>query len=75
MTIRPLRKATILVTLVIVTDDFEVYLVDLDSIKPLETKSQKCKSHQDCLDDFDERLWVPNSLNHKISWNCREEGI
>ena len=56
----------------IVTDDFEVYFIDLDSIKPLETKPQSCRSHQDCLQDFDERLWVPNSLNHKISWNCRE---
>ena len=56
----------------VVTDDFEVYLIDLDSIKPLETKPRSCKSHQDCLEDFDERLWVPNSLNHKISWNCRE---
>ena len=56
----------------IITDDFEVYLIDLDSIKSLETEPRSCKSHQDCLQDFDERLWVPNSLNHKISWNCRE---
>jgi len=56
----------------IVTNDFQVYLIDLDSIKPLEKESRKCKSHQECLEDFDERLWVPNSLNHKISWNCRE---
>ena len=32
----------------IVTDDFEVYLVDLDSIKSLETNLRHCKSHQDC---------------------------
>jgi len=54
-----------------VTDHkYSVHLVDLDSLQSINNQTVKCGDT--CPPIINGRLWRPNSLNHKVSWNCPE---
>ena len=49
-----------------ITDaSFNVHLVDLDSLQPINNQSTECNDK--CPDVVNQRLWKPNSLNHKVN--------
>ena len=44
---------------------FNVYLVDLDSLQAINNQTVKCNDQ--CPSIVNDRLWRPNSLNHKVN--------
>lgn len=56
---------------IIVTNDFDIYLVDLDSLRKFQPDIP-CSTNSECTKLLNSNLWSINSLNHKISWTCND---
>ena len=54
---------------IIVSPNFDVYLVDLDSLRDSKLSVETCSRHADCTSYLNFNLWSTQSLNHKVTCN------